>query len=74
MLEGILLRDEDPSYPVFTARVPEDPDLVHEDPADLLFIAFEDIFNLFQLRRLDYNLVRIYALNLQLKIKRELTP
>ena len=73
MLEGILLRDESPNYPVFTARVPEQPDFVHEDLANLFFIAFEDVFNLFHWRRLDYNLVRLYALNLQLKIKREAT-
>jgi hypothetical protein len=74
MLEGILLKDECPNYPVFTAKVPEDPDFVHEDPADLFFIAFEDVFNLFHSRRLDYNLVRLYALSVQIKIKRESPP
>ena len=49
-------------------------DFVHEAPADLLFIAYEDIFKLFHSRRLDYNLVRLYALNLAMKIKREATP
>ena len=73
-LEECLLKEKDPSYPVFQVRVPEDPDFVHEEPADLLFIAFEDVFNLFHLRRLDYNMVRLYAINLQLKIKRELPP
>lgn len=73
-LEGNLLKEKDPSYPVFTVNVPEDPDFVHEDPADLFFIAFEDVFNLFHLRRLNYNMVRLYAINLQLKIKRELPP
>ena len=73
-LEECLLKEKDPSYPVFQVRVPEDPDFVHEEPADLLFIAFEDVFNLFHLRRLDYNMFRLYAINLQLKIKRELPP
>ena len=72
MLEGILLKDKHPNYPVFVVKVPEDPDFVHEDPADRFFIAFEDIFNLFHSRRLDYNLVRLYAISAQLKIQREL--
>jgi len=49
-------------------------DFVHEAPADLFFIAYEDVFKLFHSRRLDYNLVRLYALNLAMKIKREATP
>ena len=73
-LEEALLKEKDPSYPVFTVNVPEDPDFVHEDPAELFFIAFEDVFNLFHLRRLNYNMVRLYAINLQLKIKREVPP
>ncbi|KAK1677092.1 hypothetical protein QYE76_037940 [Lolium multiflorum] len=36
--------------------------------------AYEDIFKLFHSRRLDYNLVRLFALNLAMKIKRESTP
>ena len=73
-VEGILLKEKDPSYPVFMVNVPQDPDFVHEEPAALFFIAYEDVFNLFHFRRLDYNMVRLYAINLQLKIKRELPP
>ena len=49
-------------------------DFVREAPTDLFFIAFEDIFNLFHTRWLEYNLVRLYALNLAMKIKRDNTP
>ena len=64
-LEGNLLKEEDPNYPVFTVKVPKDmADFVHEAPVDLFFIAYEDVFKLFHSRRLDYNLVRLYALNL----------
>ena len=69
MLEDILLKDRHPNYPVFVVKVPEHPDFVHEDPVDRFFIAFEDILNLFHSRRLDYNLVRLYALSAQLKIQ-----
>ena len=73
-LEGLLLKDKDPSYPVFTAKVPEDVGFITDAPADVFFIAYEDIFKLFHSRRLDYNLVRLFALNLAMKVKREDTP
>jgi len=53
--------------------VPKDLDFVHEAPTDLFFIAFEDVFNLFHSRRLDYNMVRLYALNMAMKIRRDNT-
>jgi hypothetical protein len=73
ILEQLLLNDRDPNYPVFTVKVPADVHFVHEAPADLFFIAYEDIFNLFHSRRLDYNLVRLYALHQAMRIKRENT-
>ena len=80
-LESVLLKDKDPNYPVFSVKVPEDPNFVHEDPnfvhedpTDIFFIMFEDVFNLFHWKRLDYNLVRLYAINLQMKINRERPP
>ncbi|KAK1613113.1 hypothetical protein QYE76_036786 [Lolium multiflorum] len=71
--ESVLLKEKDPNYPVFSVKVPSDQHFVNEDPADIFFIAFEDVFNLFHSKRLDYNLVRLYAINLQMKINRE-TP
>ena len=70
----MLLKDKNPNYPVFTAKVPKDSDFVHEAPADLFFIAYEDDFNLFHSKRLDYNLVRLYALNQAMRIRRDNTP
>jgi len=40
----------------------------------VFFIAYEDVFNLFHSRRLNYNLVRLYALSEQIKIQRERPP
>ena len=74
VLEGLLLKDKHPNYPVFTVKVPEHVDFVTDVPADVFFIAYEDIFKLFHFRRLDYNLVRLFALNLAMKVKREQTP
>ena len=74
-LEGNLLKEEDPNYPVFTVKVPKDwAEFVHETPADLFFISYEDVFRLFHFRRLDYNLVRLYALNQAMRIRRDNTP
>ncbi|KAK1679082.1 hypothetical protein QYE76_039930 [Lolium multiflorum] len=69
--ESVLLKEKDPNYPMFSVKVPSDQNFVNEDPADIFFIAFEDVFNLFHSKRLDYNLVRLYAINLQMKINRE---
>ena len=69
--ESVLLKEKDPNYPVFSVKVPKDPNFVHEDPVDIFFIAFEDVFNLFYSKWFDYNLVRLYAINLQMKINRE---
>ena len=74
MMEGLLLKDKNPNYPVLTVQVPNNVDFITEAPADLFFIAFEDVFNMFHSRRLDYNLVRLYALHQAMKIKRENTP
>jgi hypothetical protein len=74
-LETLLLKDKDPNYPVFMVKVPAaDPNFIQADPADIFFIAFEDVFNLFHWKQLDYNLVRLYAINLQMKIKGERPP
>ena len=49
-------------------------DFVQEDPTDVFFIAYEDIFNLFHSKRLDYNMVRLYAMDAAMKIRRDDTP
>ena len=74
-LEELLLKDKQPSYPAFAVKVPKElVDFVQEDPADVFFIAYEDIFKLFHTQRLDYNMVRLYALDMAMKIRRDDTP
>ena len=74
-LEELLLKDKQPSYPAFAVQVPKElVDFVQEDPADVFFIAYEDIFKLFHTQRLDYNMVRLYALDMAMKIRRDGTP
>ena len=72
--EELLLKDKDPNYPVFTVRVPKNVGFVTDPPAELFFIAYEDVFKLFHAQRLDYNMVRLFALNLAMSITRENTP
>ena len=74
MLEGLLLKDRDPNYPAFTVQVPKEEGglvVVGEHPADLFLVAYEDVFNLFNQQRLNYNLVRLYALNEAMTIHRD---
>ncbi|KAM0916311.1 hypothetical protein ACQ4PT_010372 [Festuca glaucescens] len=73
-LEELLLKEKDPNYPVFMVKVPRHVGFVTDAPADVFFIAYEDIFKLFHSRRLDYNLDRLFTLNLAMRIKRESTP
>jgi hypothetical protein len=72
-LEEILLKDKDPNYPVFMVKVPTDVGFVTDAPADVFFIVYEDIFKLCLSRRLYYNLVPLFTLNLTMRIKRDNT-
>jgi hypothetical protein len=73
-LEEGLLKETNPSYPVFTVKVPADVGFVDDHPTDIFFISYEDVFKLFNAKRLDYNLVRLYALQRAMKVNREENP
>ncbi len=47
MIERRLLADKDPSHPVFMVKVPPGLGFVDNAPADLFFLRFDDIFNMF---------------------------
>jgi hypothetical protein len=40
----------------------------------VFFISYEDVFKLFNAKRLDYNLVRLYVLQRAMKVNREEKP
>jgi hypothetical protein len=61
-LEEGLLKETNPSYPIFTVKVPVDVGFVDDHPANIFFISYEDVFKLFNAKRLDYNLVCLYAI------------
>jgi hypothetical protein len=73
-LEEGLLKETNPSYPVFTVKVPADVGFVDDHPTDIFFISYEDVFKIFNTKRLDYNLVRLYALQRAMKVNREHNP
>jgi hypothetical protein len=73
-LEEGLLKETNPSYPIFTAKVPTDVGFIDDHPADIFFISYEDVFKLFNAKRLDYNVVRLYALQRAMKVNREQNP
>jgi hypothetical protein len=73
-LEEGLLKETNPSYPVFTVKVPADVAFVDDHPTDILFISYEDVFMLFNAKQLDYNLVCLYVLQRAMKVNREQNP
>jgi hypothetical protein len=52
-------------------KVPVDVGFVNDHPAGIFFISYEDVFKLFNAKWLDYNLVRLYALQRAMKVNRE---
>jgi len=73
-IERRLLREKDLSYPVFVVKVPEGRGFVDKAPADLFFLRFDDIFNMFHLKWLHYTLVRLFSLSMAMQVLRENTP
>src|SRR3954469_7476077 len=73
-LERMLLREKNPSYPVFTAKVPLNMGFINNVPADMIIMRFSEIFNLFHLKRLDHSLIRLFSLSLSMTIMRDQTP
>ena len=73
-LEEDLLKERHPSYPLFVAKVPSGVGFVDQHPAELFFIRFDDVFNVFHLRRLDRTLVRLVTLSVAHDCTSEKTP
>ena len=73
-LENMLLREKNPSYPVFMAKVPLNMGFINHIPADMIILRFSEIFNLYHLKRLDHSLIRLFSLSLSMSIRRDKTP
>ena len=70
--ERRLLASDDPGYPLYTVHVPSSCKMyVHTCPADLFFLRFDYIFQMFQMRTPDFTFVRLYALHTNYIVRRE---
>ena len=63
-IEKELLKSKSPTYPLFPVRVPLGVGFVDKYPAELFFLRFDDLFNVYNLRRLDPTVVRLVALKM----------
>ena len=63
-----------PSYPVFVGMVPKGFGFVDTYPGDVMFLRFNDIFDMYHMRRLYPTFVRLVALSMAHKIMKEETP
>ena len=66
-----LLASKDPGYPTYAARVPEGKCYVETRPAEVFFLRFDHIFEMFLTRWLDFTIVRLFALHMSSVMKSE---
>ena len=59
-----LLKSSSPSYPLHVVRLPLGVGFVDKYPREVFFLRFDDIFNVFNLRRLDTTMVLLVALKM----------
>ena len=69
--EKSLLASKDPGYQTYAARVVEGKCYIDTQPAEVFFLRFDHIFEMFLTRRLDFTIVRLFALHMSSVIKRE---
>jgi hypothetical protein len=69
-----LLKSKSPCYPLHVAKVPTGMGFAEKYPADLCFIRFDDIFNIFRMKMLHHTMVRLVALSLSSQIVKEGMP
>jgi hypothetical protein len=70
--ERSLLASKNPGYPLYTVHVLRSGNMyVHKCPADLFFLRFDYIFEMFQMRWLNFTFVRLYALHMNYIVRRE---
>ena len=65
-MEGRLLQEDEPTYPVLMAKVPDSEQcaFVTTGSADVIFLRFDDIFRMFHMHALHPSMVRLLALSL----------
>jgi hypothetical protein len=71
LTEKSLLASKDPGYPLYAVRVPEGRGYVDTRPSEVFFLWFDDIFDMFLTRRLNFTIVRLFVLHMSSVLKRE---
>ena len=72
--EERLMREENPSYPLWIAKVPRGFGFVDTNPGDAVFLRFDDIFEMFHMRRIPFSLVRLFTLSTAIQVAKEQIP
>ena len=70
-VEKHLLGMTSPTYPVFVAKVPNGTGFVDKSPGDVFFLRFDNIFDMFHMKRLPACFVRLLAIRMQYQLMRE---
>lgn len=70
-IENSLLLSEDLGYPLYAVHVLSGRGYVQTCPADLFFLRFDHIFEIYLMRWLDFTFVRMYALHMNYIIRKE---
>ena len=72
LTEKSLLASKDPGYPTYATCVPEGKCYVDTWPMEVFFLQFDHIFEMFLTRRLDFTIVRLFALHMSSVMKNNL--
>ena len=67
--EKSLLASKDPGYPTYAARVPEGKCYVNTRPAEVFFLRFDHIFEMFLTRLLDFTIFHLFKLHMSSVMK-----
>ena len=69
--EKSLLRSNDPGYPLYAVKVPKGWGFYDKTAADMFFLRFDCIFEMYHMRRLDFTFVRLFVLHLSYVVRKE---
>ena len=62
--ENKLLKESRNVYPLYIAKVPKIMGFFHETPGDMLFVRFDDIFDMYHMKALHRSMVRLFVLSM----------
>ena len=72
--EAKLLRESRNVYPLYIAKVPKLMGFLHETPGDMLFVRFDDIFDMYHMKALHRSMVRLFVLSMARQLINDKNP